>query len=342
MTEKDKSETPPKYFMKNTYWKTIVILAVVVAVFGIAAIVEQIEIKKIERAHPPTGRFVKVHSGRLHLVELGRRNERAVVLLHGATTNLEDMRLSLGDRLSAQYHVILIDRPGHGWSDRPDGGDDASPQQQAKLIHEALDQIGIQRAVFVAHSWAGAVALAYALVYPQGVAGLVLLAPLAYPQPPTVAWYKNFITALLAQSARTAASPVVGPIFAHTFLYPLGKLLLGLAVRSAFAPQAPAPDYIAKTGAELLLRPSEFISNGEDIALIDEFLGMQASKYGQIHVPTAIVTGDSDEVLSADANAKRLAKTIPHASLVVLPGVGHMVQYAATDRVIQEIGKIAE
>ncbi len=221
------------------------------------------------------------------------------------------------------------------------GGNDASPQQQAKLIHEVLDQIGIQRAILVAHSWAGAVALAYALAYPQGVAGLVLLAPLAYPRPPTVAWYKNLITALLAQSARTAASPVVGPIFAHTLLYPLGKLLLGLAVRNAFAPQAPPPDYIARTGAELLLRPPEFIANGEDIALIDGFLGVQAPKYGQIHAPTAIVTGDPDEVVSADANAKRLVKTIPHSSLAALPGVGHMIQYAATDRVIQEIGKIA-
>jgi pimeloyl-ACP methyl ester carboxylesterase len=328
--------------MKNTFWKTIIILTVVAAALGVAAIVEQIEINKIERAHPPTGRFVRVHGGRLHLVELGRGNEPAVVLLHGASTNLEDMRLSLGDRLSAQYHVILIDRPGHGWSDRPGGSDDASPQQQAKLVHEALEQSGIRSAILVAHSWSGAVALAYALAYPQGVMGLVLLAPLAYPQPPTVAWYENLITALLAQSARTAESPVVGPIFAHTLLYPLGKLLLGLAVRSAFAPQTPPPDYIAKTAAELLLRPSAFISNGEDIALIDEFLEAQAQKYAQILTPTEIITGDSDEVLSAAANAERLAKVLTHASLTVLPGIGHMVQYAASARVIQNIGKIAE
>lgn len=327
--------------MKNTFWKTIIILTVVVAALGMAAVVEQIEINKIERVHPPTGRFIKVDGGRLHLVELGRGNEPAVVLLHGASANLEDMRLSLGDRLSAQYHVILIDRPGHGWSDRLGGSDDASPQQQAKLIHEALEQSGIRSAILVAHSWSGAVALAYALAYRQGVMGLVLLAPLAYPQPPTVAWYENLITALLAQSARIAESPVVGSIFAHTLLYPLGKLLLGLAVRSAFAPQTPPPGYIAKTAAELLLRPSAFISNGEDIALINESLEAQAPRYAQILAPTAIITGDSDEVLSADANAKRLAQALPHASLTVLPGVGHMVPYAAPARVIQAIGKIA-
>ena len=94
----------------------------------------------IEHAHPPTGRFVEVDGGRLHLVELGPAGAPPVVLLHGASGNLGDMRLALGERLARSHRVILIDRPGHGWSDRPGGSADASPARQAALIHQALEE----------------------------------------------------------------------------------------------------------------------------------------------------------------------------------------------------------
>lgn len=81
----------------------------------------------IDRAHPPAGRFVQVSGGRLHVLELGPKDGMPVVLLHGASGNLQDMRVALGDKLAAHYRVILIDRPGHGWSDRPDGDADELP-----------------------------------------------------------------------------------------------------------------------------------------------------------------------------------------------------------------------
>ena len=326
--------------MRSTLGKAIIAVIVAAAAFGAAAIYTAFGIDSIEKAHPPAGRFVGVNGGRLHVVELGRADAPAVVLLHGASANLEDMRFVLGDKLAAQYRVILIDRPGHGWSDRPGGADDASPAQQAKLIHAAFETMGVRRATFVGHSWSGGLVLAYALAYPQDVAGLVLLAPLIYPQQRTIGWYGNIVSALLAQSARTAEAPLVGPLFARTLLYPAGKVLLSLAVRSAFAPQTPPPDYIAKTAAELLLRPAEFIWNGQDIASINGFLDGQAPNYRKIAAPIAVIAGDADAVVSADTNAKLLAEAVPHARLTVLPGVGHMVHYAAPARVIEAVAEV--
>ncbi len=65
------------------------------------------------------------------MLELGPPDGTPVVLLHGASGNLHDMRIALGDRLAAHDRVILIDRPGHGWSDRPGGAADARPARQA-------------------------------------------------------------------------------------------------------------------------------------------------------------------------------------------------------------------
>ena len=106
---------------------TLIIVAIAAALLGALAIVTWLGIRGIEQAHPPSGGFVEVDGGRLHVVELGPIGTPQVVLLHGASGNLGDMRLALGERLAANHRVILIDRPGHGWSDRSGGSADASP-----------------------------------------------------------------------------------------------------------------------------------------------------------------------------------------------------------------------
>src|ERR1700746_3066748 len=103
-------------------------LVVILTGWGLLAVATAIGVARIERAHPPTGRIIAVHGGRMHVVELGRSLPGpAVVLLHGASGNLEDMRLALGEKLAATRRVVLIDRPGHGWSDRLGGDADALP-----------------------------------------------------------------------------------------------------------------------------------------------------------------------------------------------------------------------
>ena len=117
---------------------TIVVIAA--ALLGVFAVVSSWAVVAIERANPPKGRFIEVDGGRLHVVELGAADAPAVVLLHGASGNLGDMRVALGDVLAARYRVILIDRPGHGWSERHGGRADASPARQAALLHRALEK----------------------------------------------------------------------------------------------------------------------------------------------------------------------------------------------------------
>jgi pimeloyl-ACP methyl ester carboxylesterase len=319
---------------------TIAICLSTAAALGALALITAAGVHTIEASHPPTGRFVPVEAGRLHVLELGPADAPPVVLLHGAGTNLEDMRLALGDRLAASFRVILIDRPGHGWSDRPGGSMDASPSRQADLTHQALAQIGIKRAVLVAHSWSGALATAYALDYPESVSGLVLLAPLTHPWPMTVAWQNSIMKATLATGASLAAGKLSGPLFVRTLALPFGNLLHGVSIQSAFAPQTPPQDYVARTGGDLFLRPSEFTANSEDISQIRPFLAAQAPKYGAIHRPTVILVGELDEVAPPAVHARPLAKSLPRSELVVLPGMGHMVHFASPQRVGEAIARI--
>ena len=86
--------------------------------------------------------------------------------------------------------MILIDRPGHGWSTRA-RLDDSTPAIQGRMIDAALEKLGVGPAIFVVHSWAGALGARMALDYPQRVAGLVMLAPVAYPWRGGVGWYNK-------------------------------------------------------------------------------------------------------------------------------------------------------
>lgn len=306
------------------------IALVVVAALAACAAVTWAGTWAIERDNPPAGRFVDVDGGRLHIVERGPAGAPAIVLLHGASGNLGDMLLALGERLAARYRVTLIDRPGHGWSDRPGGAADASPSAQARLIHQALGSLGVKRPIMVGHSWSGALATAYALDFPDAVRGLVLLAPVTHPWPGGIGWIND-----------VAAWPVIGPLIARTLILPAGYFMLKPGVAAVFSPDTPPQGYGARTGVAMLLRPREFIANAQDLSSLKEFVRAQAPRYGEIEQPVAILAGDKDPVVHTDIHARAIATQLPRATLAVLPGVGHMVQFVAADLVVEVIDDVA-
>lgn len=284
----------------------------------------------IERVNAPTGLFIEVEGGRLHVVELGAADAPPVLLLHGASGNLADMRVALGDLLAQRYRVILVDRPGHGWSDRPGGATDALPSSQAKLIHQALTRLGVKRPIVVGHSWSGALATAYALAYPDEVRSLILLAPVTHPWPGGIGWINDVV-----------AFPVIGPLIARTLILPSGYFLLKPGVAGVFRPDMPPENYGERTGVAMLLRPREFIANAQDLAQLKEFVRAQSPRYGELKMPVTIIAGDKDPVVYTDIHSRAIARQVPQAKLEVLPGTGHMVQYVAADRVIRAIEGIA-
>src|SRR5258708_12916216 len=116
----------------------IIIIAIGCAGFAVLlAVLTAIGTVMIERQYPPEGRFVDVTGGRLHVLERGKPDAPVVVLLHGASSNLQDVNAALGAPLAARYRVIMIDRPGHGCTDRPGTHPEPSPSRHAPLIPQA-------------------------------------------------------------------------------------------------------------------------------------------------------------------------------------------------------------
>jgi pimeloyl-ACP methyl ester carboxylesterase len=303
------------------------ILAIVVAALAVLALITQAGVFALQRAYPARGRMIEVAGATLNVVDIGPRGAPGppVVMIHGASSNLEVMRQPLGEMLARNHRVILIDRPGHGWSTRA-RRQDSTPAIQGRMIDEALEKLGLGPAILVVHSWSGALGARMALDYPRRVAGLVMLAPVAYPWRGGVGWYTKLV-----------AIPVIGPLLAYTITLPLGYFLAESGARGVFLPQVMPDGFVGNTATALLLRPREFLANARDIVTLRAAVEEQAPRYADIRVPTVVISGELDKTITTNIHSRPFAKAVPNAKLIVLPDVGHMVQNAAPELVISEI-----
>ena len=134
---------------------------------------------------------------------------------------------------------------------------------------------------------------------------------------------------------------MVGRLLVHTLVMPLGALVLKATVARVFAPQAAPADYAARAAIPLVLRPAAFLANARDVAGLKPFVTRQAPRYGEIAAPVTIIVGDRDTTVSPRIHSQALARAIPHARLVMLPGVGHMPHHVAPDVVAAEVERMA-
>ena len=280
----------------------------------------------IERRYPPPGRMVRVGTARLHVVEQPgaphpaqeREAPIPVLVLHGASGNLFDQWA--GPHASGLGPAIFVDRPGHGYSTRGGRSND-TPEGQARTMVALLDVLGMERAVVLGHSYAGAVAAAMALHHPERVAGLVLVSPVTHPWPGgQTLWYYD-----------VGAMPVIGPLFAWTALVPFGLRRVACAVRGVFAPQPVPPDYAERAATALALRPGNFLANAADLTHLHASVTRLALHWGTIAVPTVVIAGEEDRIVWTGIHARAFGGAVRGARLVCVPGLGHKPDYWTPD-----------
>jgi pimeloyl-ACP methyl ester carboxylesterase len=167
-----------------------------------------------EQRHPPAGAFAEIEGVRLHYTDAG--SGPPIVLVHGASTSLLDFQASIAGRLSKKHRVIAVDRPGHGYSERPPGVW-PDPAQQARLIRLLAHALGVERPIIVGRSWSGSVVLAYLLDYPDEAAGGVLLAGGSHPWEGGVAWYNDVATVPVLGHSATEKPLGTSPRTHHNF-----------------------------------------------------------------------------------------------------------------------------
>ncbi|SEO04751.1 Pimeloyl-ACP methyl ester carboxylesterase [Actinacidiphila rubida] len=112
-------------------------------------------------------------AGEVHVRLDGPRDAPALVLVHGSASSAGAWS-ALVPLLTSSHRVVRIDLPGHGSSGEPAGGDYAV-EEQAAAVGQALDLLGVDRAVVAGHSSGGYTAVALAEKRPGLVSALVLV-----------------------------------------------------------------------------------------------------------------------------------------------------------------------
>ena len=250
---------------------------------------------------------------------------RDCLLIHGTLMTLEEPWLALGPALADHFKVTMVDRPGHGFSKRRRLVD-ASPWQQAELLHEFAADTGLRRPMLVGHSFGGTVALAYAMLYPEDVAGVVALAPMCLPE-----------MRMEAVLFGPRGVPTLGDGLARMLGVTADPLLLPTLWRAMFLPQVMPDRFAADFPFALAARTTQMIAEGEDALALTPALMNMATRYVGCRVPTRILGGTADIVVNNATQGNIAAALMPEATFTWLGSMGHMLHHFAQDAIIEAV-----
>jgi pimeloyl-ACP methyl ester carboxylesterase len=281
-----------------------------------AAVVHGLPLKAFERLGPAD----------LAVVESGDPAAPTVVLLHGFPTHGVLWRRVI--RRLPQLHCLAPDLLGLGDTVVSPYEDFGAPMQ-ADLLLDWLDRRGIERAVFVGHEQGGAVAQQVVANHPERVAGLVLVASVAYDSWPVP---------LAAQVMRLARTPGLD-VLAYALDLPrrvaASPVGFGRAVYGAVDPDIVEEYLRPLLTTEGRERARRFLLAGDDRVTLECVPGLRA-----YDGPAAVVWGADDAFLSPSWGTRLVADLSGAPALTLVPFCGHLVPEEAPDVVAEAIVRV--
>jgi pimeloyl-ACP methyl ester carboxylesterase len=252
------------------------------------------------------GTFVEVNGAMLYVEQTGPADGAPVVLLHGLFGSTYTWRNQVPALAAAGYRVIAYDRPPFGLSDKRPALDYA-PTAQADQLAALLDQLGVDRAVFVGHSAGGAFLARFAVQHPDRVERMVLAAGALEAGPP----------------------PGIGAFIGLPPVMRWGEVLIpALFTRDRLASTIAGfyadPTIMTPEAAEAYYRPFEVGNFGAGFMAVTRDSTPQvtdADLRGFI-MPVLLLWGELDRVVPL-AQTERLQRLLPDSSLEVIPAAGH-------------------
>jgi pimeloyl-ACP methyl ester carboxylesterase len=272
------------------------------------------------------GRPIMVHAldgTQLHAQVFGPDAGPSVVLVHGwmCTSAVWCRQIRA---LSTRQRVVAYDQRGHGQS-RPASNGDYSADTLAADLDAVLDQAVPhgERVIVAGHSMGAMAVVAWAEAHPDEVrsriAGAVLVnvgvedlvrRSTLIPLPASLAGLRTTL------GERILAAPLSLPARTNPVLSRLvHAIALGPGASSA----------VVALCARMLLDCTTDVraAFGATLSTFDLAHGLR-----RLTVPAAVVAGERDR-LTPPVHARAIAQSLPDATLVELPGVGHMAPLEA-------------
>jgi len=282
---------------------------------------QQRQTGKREALAPKGGEYVDAGDARIFMQRSGDPAAPAVVFLHGTGSWSETWRASMETANQAGYQAIALDMPPFGYSIPPASGEYDKQKQAARLL-AALDNAGIRRAVFVAHSFGAAPLMEALLSNPDEgrVQALVLVDAALGLDGAQADGSDSLLQSVLRWrwvSQPLAAGFLTKPEYTES-------LLKGFISEKEKATPAWQQVYrqplqlegsykhVAAWLPELLARRGHAVSDMPDA-------------YGRINWPVFLLWGETDTITPL-AQGEHLQRLVPGAQLLRIPRAGHIPQ----------------
>jgi 3-oxoadipate enol-lactonase len=212
-----------------------------------------------------------------------------------------------------KYRTIVFDNRGVGRSSKPAGT--YSIHEMADDAAALLDVLHVQRAHVVGVSMGGMIAQELALRHPERVHGLVLAC--TFPEP----------DADIERNRRFSVQQLGGSITDGGDVQIDLKAINPMDFLQQLLPLVFNQEFIANELPKLLQVFSGALQYGFSMEAILGQVGAvmnhkATDRLGKITAPTLVITGDADRLIPP-ANSDILAKGIPGAKLVKIPGGSH-------------------
>ena len=285
--------------------------------------------KRVEALLPPRGQFMDIDGQRIHYTDSGG-TKPAVVMIHGLGGNMLHFGYAMADKLANDFRVVLVDRPGSGYSTRPDDAP-ATLTAQAGTIATLIRRLDLKQPLVVGHSLGGALSLAIALDHPDCAGGLVLIAPLTHAVESAPEVFKSI----------EIPSPLMRKIVAWTVATPLGIRRGPVLLKEVFAPEAAPADFPIRAGGLLGLRPTAFYATSSDMMAVADVLPGYMARYKSLDIPMAMLFGRGDRLLDYRAQGEAMKIVCPALDLELTEG-GHMLPMTQADRCVALVKRVAE
>lgn len=246
------------------------------------------------------------------VIEAGLEHSQTILLVHGLGQNGFTDWASVIPELARQYHVLALDLPGFGYSDAPAGK--YSPTHYARVLSTLLTRHAKGRAIVIGHSMGGAVALRLAASRPELLSRLILVDAAGILH--RTAFTKHSITGRLG-SGQTSGTLRGLLERVRDFSDSTIERVFGL----------PDPGRLLGISEELWAGAFSGQANANAAAaLVEEDFSNAATG---MPLPTWLIWGEADPVAPL-RTGQMLARRLPQAQLLSLPGVGHTPMEAAS------------
>jgi pimeloyl-ACP methyl ester carboxylesterase len=248
------------------------------------------------------GEYRTVDGLRLRVRDTGPRDAPVVILLHGFGASLDTWE-PWAKALSGRYRVVRFDLPGFGLTG-PDPTGDYSDARSVNILLGLMDTLGIDRAAVIGNSLGGRIAWTFAAAHPQRVTQLVLVSPDGFASPGFA--YGKAPDMPLVMKALPYAAP---------------RSMLRANLAAAYAQPEALSDAAVTRYHDLMLVPGvrrAILARMEQTVLRDP-----VPILARIATPTLLLWGERDAMIPI-SNAADYLKHMPDATLVRLPGLGHV------------------